>query len=332
MTAVRAHEILSVIDAAVRSRSPIEAVLEILDRSKHPLFDELRARFDSIAAQALTLKILNLCLAKYDFLARSPHLLSRPFGLIADPSNGCNLACPGCVHSRYVKERGFFDWQKGMLPESLLDGLLKRYGPYAIQMTLYNYGEPLINPETPRFIRMAKRYLMQTVISTNFSIGRFDAEAYVESGLDFIVLSIDGATQPAYERFRKNGNLELVYTNIRKLVHAKRALGRHKPVIEWQFLAFEHNAHEIPMPIGIPRRLVVNQCAVRPPLDVSCDDPTIRPAEIEPVVKIFDWNSEDAMIKNWNPFPAALEARTIVRELGPRLSDLAALLPKKDRY
>ena len=176
-------------------------------------------RFDSIAAKALTLKILILCLAKYHFLARSTHLLSRPPGLVTDPSNGCNLACPGCVHSRYVKERGFFDGHKGMLPESLPDGLLKRYDPYALQITLYNYGEPLLNPETPKFIRLAKRYLMQTV----------------------------------YERFRKNGNLEHVFANIRKLVQAKRTLGQRTPVIEWQFLAFEHNAHEIPLAIDMAR-------------------------------------------------------------------------------
>src|SRR5262249_53553155 len=154
-----------------------------------------------------------------------------------------------------------------------LDALLNRYGPYAIHLVLCNYGEPLLNAQTPKFIRRAKRYLIQTVLSTNFSIGRFDSEAYVESGLDFIVLSIDGATQSIYERYRKNGNLALVYENIQKLVRAKRALGKGTPVIEWQFLAFEHNAHEIPLAIDTARRLGVNQFALRAPFDVSWDDP-----------------------------------------------------------
>ena len=71
-----------------------------------------------------------------------------------------------------------------------------------------NYGEPLVNLETPKLVRAAKRYLLHTMISTNMTVPRFDAEAYVESGLDYMMVSIDGATQEVYERFRRKGDLD----------------------------------------------------------------------------------------------------------------------------
>ena len=203
---------------------------KLLDRQKPALFRCLeRAVGSPIAAKALTLKVLNLCLARYHFLARSTTLLSRPYGLEVDPINNCNLACPGCVHSSRSKDLHLFDWTSGMLSPDRFAAFLDRYGPYAVQITLCNYGEPLLNPHTPEFIRLAKRYLLLTTLSTNMTAKRFDAEAYAASGLDFMTVSLDGATQGVYERFRKKGDLELAFANIRSLVEAKRSLGQSAP-------------------------------------------------------------------------------------------------------
>jgi len=92
----------------------------------------LRARFASPVAPALTLKILNLFLARYHFQARSASVLSRPYGLVIDPSNMCQLACPGCVHSTHNEALKVFDWPNGRLSEDRLSALLRRYGPHAI--------------------------------------------------------------------------------------------------------------------------------------------------------------------------------------------------------
>jgi len=121
---------------------------------------------------ALTVKVLNLLLAKYHFVARSTFLVSRPFGLIVDPSIGCNLACPGCVHSTSAQLLRLFDWDKGVLSEERFSALLNRYGRYAVQIMFCNYGEPSTNMRTPQFIDLAMKYLIQTALSTNLTIGR----------------------------------------------------------------------------------------------------------------------------------------------------------------
>ncbi len=228
--------VLSSIDRELRSSLSLRAAAEVIRKAKPHLCARLLVRFGSPAAEALTVKILNLLFAQYQFKARSLALLSRPIGLVVDPSNVCRLSCPGCVHSSRNQALGLFDWPKGTLSEDRFAALLRQYGAYALGTNFYSYGEPLLNLGTPKLIRCAKSYLMTTTISTSLSVQRFDAEAYVESGLDLMILSVDGATQQVYERFRRGGNLELVLENIKKLVCAKKALGRRTPMLCWKFL------------------------------------------------------------------------------------------------
>ena len=225
----------------------------------------------------------------------------------------CQLACPGCVHSGRSETLKIFDWRKGTLPEDRFSALLKRYGPHAIGVYFCNYGEPLLNLNTPQLIRRAKNYLLGTALSTSLSVQRFDPDAYVRSGLDFMVLSIDGATQRVYERFRRNGKLDLVLDNAGKLVDAKRRLGKRTPVLSWNFLAFEHNVHEIPLAARMAHKLGVNHFRVVNPFDVTWDDPEIRPAAVKASVQRLDWLALSNQPENWNPFPESVDADTIAR-------------------
>ena len=267
---------------------------QVLDEARPALYSYFAERLPSATiAQAFTLKVQNLCMAKHHFRQRSTTLLSRPFGLIVDPANVCNLACPGCVHSQRSKDLQLFDWQPGLLRPDCFTGLMKRNGAFAIQTTFCNYGEPLTSAHTPAFIQQSKSYLNRTMLSTNFTLPKFDAEAYVHCGLDYMVLSIDGATQATYQRYRKKGNLEIAFHNIAKLVAAKKALGKGTPVICWQYLAFEHNAHEIPLAKELAAKMGIDQINIAAPFDVSWDDPDIRPAQdvqtgfilLEPIVR-----------------------------------------------
>jgi len=310
------HELVAAIGTKAKACGAIRDLLYSLDAARMPMWRYFCNRLDdSIAAKAVTLKVLNLILAKYHFVSRSAVLVSRPFGLLVDPSNGCNLACPGCVHSSHAKSLKLFDWNKGLLVEERFSQMLQRYGPYAIQVMFCNYGEPTTNLNTPRFIELAKSYLAQTALSTNLSIARFDAEAYVRSGLDFMYLSIDGASQPVYQMFRRNGNIDVVYRNVRSLVEAKRQLGKSTPILRWQYLAFEHNAHEIPMALEMAASLGVDQFTVETPFDVSWDYPDVRPAaDVRPMSLELLGDTECKLRENWGSRRMGIAIEVIERE------------------
>ncbi len=277
----------------------------VINRSKPNLARALESRFAPLEAKALTVKILNILLARRHFDNRDSRLLSQPIGLIVDPSNTCQLACPGCVHSDSAAP--LFVWPNATLAESTFAGLLKQYGTAAVGVYFCDYGEPLLNLRTPALIRMAKRRLITAGLSTSLSVRRFDAEAYVESGLDFMILSIDGATQSVYQRFRRNGDLSRVLGNVERLVAAKRQLGSATPVLSWNFLAFEHNRHEIGKAERMARELGVDRFRVVRPFDIGWDDLSIRAANVRPRVKRLTWTFAD----NWNPFPRELAADDI---------------------
>src|SRR5580692_1320055 len=128
-------DLVSHLDHNLKAGSPVLDVLTAVDAARGPLLEHLEGELNSPASgKALTLKILNLLLAKYHFQARSEYLYSRPFGLIVDPSNGCNLACPGCVHSEHSKTLKLFDWDKGMLCQERFQALLHQFGGCAVQI------------------------------------------------------------------------------------------------------------------------------------------------------------------------------------------------------
>jgi MoaA/NifB/PqqE/SkfB family radical SAM enzyme len=157
--------------------------------------------------------------------------------------------------------------------------MLEAYGPWMTVLSLYNWGEPLLNAKTPQFIKEARRYLLRTSISSNLSV-RFDLEALLNSGLDYLLVSIDGATQSTYEKYRVGGDLSLVLSNLEKLTARRASMTNCNTFIVWRFLVFEHNRHEIEKVESLARASGVDMLMFAEPYDVSHVDPTIsKPAE-----------------------------------------------------
>ena len=128
------------------------------------------------------------------------------------------------------------------------------------------WGEPLLNKRLPELIERCKRYDIWVLVSTNLSVPMTAdaAEALVRSGLDSLILSIDGASQAVYEIYRQGGDLALVLDNIRLLVAAKRRLGSATPFLYWRYLEFDWNRHEIEAARAMATELGVDQFGIEP--------------------------------------------------------------------
>jgi radical SAM protein with 4Fe4S-binding SPASM domain len=73
---------------------------------------------------------------------------------------------------------------------------------------------------------------------------KFAAEL-VDSGLDAIYVSLDGATKESYAKYRIGGDYALVLKNVQLLSKTKKAVGCKSPRLIWKFVVFPHNQHEI---------------------------------------------------------------------------------------
>ena len=72
-----------------------------------------------------------------------------------------------------------------------------------------------------------------------------NARKTIESGLDRLIISIDGLTQETYEQYRIGGKLDNVIQGAHNVVKWKKQLKSRTPHIIFQFLVVRHNEHEI---------------------------------------------------------------------------------------
>jgi len=262
------------------------------------------ASFDSTFARLLARRLVNLAVARYHFHHRHTTLASGPVQLIIDPVNNCHLSCPGCVHSSNPGMDGIYDWPGGRISEELYRAFLSRYGPRAWGVVFYNWGEPLLDKRTPRFVREAKRLLLHTSLSTNLSVP-LDAAALVGSGLNFLFASIDGVTQEVYSKFRRGGKLELCLRNLEAILEERQRQNSGTPFVIWRFLTFDHNAHQASAALELARALGVDEFSVFTPFAVPWDDPALRPVESE--IKGTYLLNQGARFKGPLDFPATAD-------------------------
>lgn len=218
-------------------------------------------------------------------------LASFPYWLAIDPSSVCNLECPFCPTGQ----------RRGTRPEKLLpfetfQRVMDALGEYLIHIDLCNWGEPLMNPDIFRMIKYAKKYGIHIKIDTNATLLDKDAaQKIVRSGLDKIILSIDGASDETYPVYRKGGEFNKVYENVKNLVKEKSSQSSPFPVIEWQFLVFKHNQNEMEEARRLAQEAGVDEINFTPPY---AGDPEWL-SDIEPFGgKHYDVEEESVCFRN----------------------------------
>jgi radical SAM protein with 4Fe4S-binding SPASM domain len=72
-----------------------------------------------------------------------------------------------------------------------------------------------------------------------------NAKRTIESGLDRLIISIDGTTQDVYQQYRVGGHLDKVLAGARNVVKWKKQLKSKTPFIVFQFLVVKPNEHQI---------------------------------------------------------------------------------------
>jgi radical SAM protein with 4Fe4S-binding SPASM domain len=115
-----------------------------------------------------------------------------------------------------------------------------------LYLVFYFQGEPYLNPAFLDMVAYASQKRIYTATSTNAHyLSDQHAKRTVESGLDRLIISIDGTTQEVYEQYRVGGKLEKVLEGARNIVKWKKELKSKTPFVFFQFLVVRPNEHQL---------------------------------------------------------------------------------------
>jgi radical SAM protein with 4Fe4S-binding SPASM domain len=164
-----------------------------------------------------------------------------PISISVEPTTSCNLRCPECPSGLRS-----FTRPTGMLEESLFKKTIDQIHSRLWYLIFYFQGEPYLHPKFLDLVAYASSKKIYTATSTNAHyLNEENAKKTIESGLDRLIISIDGTTQETYESYRIGGNLDKVIEGTKNIVKWKKKLKSSTPHIMFQFLVVKPNQHQV---------------------------------------------------------------------------------------
>ena len=172
---------------------------------------------------------------------KKPVQWGLPVSISFEPTTSCNLRCPECPSGLRA-----FTRPTGMLQRNFFNDTIDQLSKELLYLIFYFQGEPYLNPAFLDMVKYASGKGIYTATSTNAHyLTDQHAKRTVESGLDRLIISIDGTTQDVYEQYRVGGKLEKVLQGARNIVKWKKELKSKTPFIFFQFLVVKPNEHQI---------------------------------------------------------------------------------------
>ena len=178
-----------------------------------------------------------------------------PFTVSFEPTTFCNLRCPECPSGLRA-----FTRPTGMLQKDFFRESIDEISDTLLYLYFYFQGEPYLNPDFLDMVKYASDKGIYTVTSTNAHfLDKKNVLRTLESGLDRLIISIDGTTQETYQSYRVGGQLNKVLEGTERLVKWKQKLKAKRPHIIFQFLVVQPNEHQIAEVQQLAKDIGVNE-------------------------------------------------------------------------
>jgi radical SAM protein with 4Fe4S-binding SPASM domain len=174
-------------------------------------------------------------------ITKVPFVISSPFAISTETNTNCNLSCPECPtgNSSLTRSTGKIDSTQF---KSIIDSVYKK----TFYLNLFLQGEPFLHTELAAMAEYAVKKKMFVCVSTNgHFLDKENCKKIIESGLQKIIISLDGTTQETYEKYRKGGNIKSVTQGIENLIETKKEWNSKFPMVVVQMLVNKFNEHEI---------------------------------------------------------------------------------------
>jgi MoaA/NifB/PqqE/SkfB family radical SAM enzyme len=163
----------------------------------------------------------------------------RRFNYQVEVAGMCNLRCISCPRGNWPRHR-----KPGLMPAEIYGRLIDKIlldDPWTGIITLYNWGEPLLNPALPEIIRITREKGLLSAVSSNLAMEK-DFEDVVRARPDWFRISNSG-WGTNYEITHTGARWNQFLSNCRKLAEYKQ---RHSPnmLVELFFHIYSHNRQD----------------------------------------------------------------------------------------
>src|SRR3989338_8426389 len=210
-------------------------------------------------------RFTNLIYAFYlHYFSKNPRVNSYPIRIVIDPGNICTLKCPLCPtgYGKATRKKSAMKFEK-------FKKIIDEVKDYIYEVDLYNWGEPFLIKDIFKMTEYAEEANIRVHLNSNMNVHLKDlGNRLVKSKAEHLTVSIDGACQETYEKYKRGGNFNLVIKNLKYIIAAKKKLKSKYPKITWQFLVMKHNEHEIEVARKLAESIGVDEINFRP---VRCD-------------------------------------------------------------
>jgi radical SAM protein with 4Fe4S-binding SPASM domain len=174
----------------------------------------------------------------WGYLRRESTLNALPVEYIVETTAKCNLYCPMCPRETHKQP-------KEDMTDEIFTRLVAESSSSAEHMMLIGLGEPFMDRKIFDRIEYCERHNISTLLSTNGTfLDEKTCARLLDTPLEHITLSFDGATKGSYEYYRKGANFEKVRNNFVRFARMKHER-RAKVQVVVQMVRMERNAGEV---------------------------------------------------------------------------------------
>lgn len=178
----------------------------------------------------------------------------RPSKIRLIASTICQLKCPTCLTTEGITAKHL---GSQMLKFENFKNLIDA-NPWIREIELAGEGELFLNRELLKIMKYAheKKVVLKAGGGSNLNtVSKETLEGLVKYQFNFLSCAIDGATNKTYKIYRRGGDLKKVIANIKTINAFKLKYKSTLPTLNWQFVLFGHNEHEIYLAKLMARKL-----------------------------------------------------------------------------
>jgi MoaA/NifB/PqqE/SkfB family radical SAM enzyme len=171
-------------------------------------------------------------------ITHRPVISGMPPSAGIEITNYCNLNCPECSSGSENMTR-----PRGFMKEELYGKFISEAAPYLYNINLYFQGEPMLHPRFFSFIEKSGKSKL-TVSTNGHFLSEENSYKLVRSGIDKLIVSLDGMDSETYSKYRVNGEIDKVIAGIRN-ISGELSKARSRLKLEIQFLVNRYNESQI---------------------------------------------------------------------------------------